>query len=516
VLLFFLVLPSAELLHGKRWLVNGSAVGDWVGQEKRVEQYETSGVSPVWHFSKLPVLGDTVNDLKVAQVLKFNGTNWDTQWNFSVDFATSSPFHPVESIGNVADHRGVLGKAIKFTYNWNAAEAAADWVETLFQVTNPLLQLFTTLLSDITTNVLSEILTLIGKTEAELEAELGLGDNKNLAGRWCGFGFDLPLPKHAQGSFAVGDLIKQSNFDFENKTETVTGSEGWNEGLDSEDLGDIRGVQFRCKVDFEDKSNNKIDGMADIPFYACWRDLSDRQIWTLAKVRFNGQWGKVTVDAGPNAKGYQLFDSRIDELVNILGYTLPQNFFIQERELTGVRFDWNHVTGFKFYYKGSYDENHFYTGAQNFILSTLTEHVTQALANLAFYTGGLIDITDHIIDHASITITDIHFLKDAYVSSEDVENDDSRQKLIVLPGLSDYIYMKSIAKKKKTRLQFHPQFHLVDAWGDVRLRVGTRFKRRGINIPGGEIELVASEITHIEDATGYHMLVKGVNKFEVL
>lgn len=508
-------IPAAELLHGKRWLVNGTALGDWAGQEKRVAQYDTSGTSPVWHFSILPVLGDTVNDLKVAQVLKFNGTNWDTHWNFLVDFATSSPFHPVESVGNVEDHRGVLGKAVKFTYNWNAFESAVDMASLIFQLTNPLLVLFAKAISGITTSVLSEILTLINKTDTELETELGLGSNKNLAGRWCGFGFDLPLPKHAQGSFAVGDLIKQSNFDFENKTETVKGSEGWNEGLDSEDLGDIRGFQFRPLVEFQDKNNNNIEGMADIPFYACWRDLSDRQIWTTAKIRFNGQWGKVTVDAGPNAKGYQLFDSRIDELVQILGYTLPQNFFIQEREQTGVRFDWNHVTGFKFYYKGSYDDNHFYTGAQNFFLATLTEHVTQALANLAFYTGGLIDITDHIIDHASITITDMHFLKDAYVSSEDVEVDDSRQKLIVLPGQSDYVDMKSIAKKKKSRLQFHPQFHLVDCWGDVRLRVGTRFKRRGLNIPGGEIELVVAEVTHIEDATGYHMLVKGVNKFEV-
>ena len=45
--------------------------------------------------------------------------------------------------------------------------------------------------------------------------------------------------------------------------------------------------------------------------------------------------------------------------------------------------------------------------------------------------------------------------------------------------------------------------------------MGQRLKRRGKNIPGGEIELVASQITHIEDATGYHMLVEAVNKFEV-
>ena len=150
------------------------------------------------------------------------------------------------------------------------------------------------------------------------------------------------------------------------------------------------------------------------------------------------------------------------------------------------------------------------------MLDTIVEHITQAFANgVGVVTGGLIDISNHIIDHAKIAVTDFHFLKDAYVSSEDAEVDDSRQILTVLPELFDYVDMKSVAKKIKTRRQFHPQFHTVDCWGDVRLRIGQRFKRRGTNIPGGEIELVASEITHIEDASGYHMVVKGVEKFEV-
>jgi len=49
----------------------------------------------------------------------------------------------------------------------------------------------------------------------------------------------------------------------------------------------------------------------------------------------------------------------------------------------------------------------------------------------------------------------------------------------------------------------------------MRLRVGQRFKRRGANIAVGEIELVASEFTWIEDASGFHMVIKAVNKFEV-
>lgn len=510
------LIPAGELQHGKRWLVNNGIGTVWDGHNNAIAQYDESVTPAVWRFSVAPVANDVVHNLKLARVLKFDGVAWQTQWDLSTDFATSSPFHPVESAGMVADHRGILGKAVEFRFNWNAAESAADWAGLLFRITNPLLSIFGKAVSAITDPLIADILTFLGVTEEQLEADLGLGSNKNLASRWLGFGFDLPLPKHASGSFAVGDLIMPSEMDFENKTKTLKNSEGWNKGLDSEDLGDIRGFQFRVKADFEDVDNDSINGMADIPFYVCWRDLFDRQIFTTVKVRVNGQWGKITVDAGPNAKGYQIFDSRIDELVSILGFTLPYNFFIKERELTGVQFDWNHVTGFKFYYKGSYDDNHFYNGAQDFMLDTITEHVTQAFANgVGVVTGGLIDISDHIIDHAKIAVTDIHFLKDAYVSSEDAEHPDSRQILTVLPEQSDYVDMKSIAKKTKTRRQFHPQFHTVDCWGDVRLRVGQRFKRRGASIPGGEIELVASEITHIEDASGYHMVVKSTNKFEV-
>ena len=64
-------------------------------------------------------------------------------------------------------------------------------------------------------------------------------------------------------------------------------------------------------------------------------------------------------------------------------------------------------------------------------------------------------------------------------------------------------------------LKIHPQFHLVDARGDVRARVGRRIKRRGKNVITGEVELVASKITYIEDGTGFNMLVEAVNKFEV-
>jgi hypothetical protein len=330
------LIPAGELQHGRRWLVNGGVGTDWDGHNNQVAQYDASVTPAVWRFSKSPVLNDTVHLEKTGAILQFDGALWQNHWTLAANYATSSPFHPVESAGIVEDHKGNLGKAVEFRFNWNAAEAAADWVDLLFQATTPLLKIFTTLVRDITTNVLSEILTQIGKTEAELEAELGLGKKENLASRWLGFEMKFPMPKHASGSFAVGDLINQSSIDFENKTMTLTGSEGWNKGLESEDLSDIRGLQFRTLVKFLNKAGLLINGMADIPFYACWRDLFDRQIWTLVKVRVNGQWAKITIDAGPNAKGYQIFDSRIDELVTILGYTLPQNFFIKERELTGL------------------------------------------------------------------------------------------------------------------------------------------------------------------------------------
>ena len=47
-----------------------------------------------------------------------------------------------------------------------------------------------------------------------------------------------------------------------------------------------------------------------------------------------------------------------------------------------------------------------------------------------------------------------------FFSSVDVSTDENN------PEAVDYVDMKSIAKKIKTRRQFHPQFHIVDAWGD--------------------------------------------------
>ena len=90
-------------------------------------------------------------------------------------------------------------------------------------------------------------------------------------------------------------------------------------------------------------------------------------------------------------------------------------------------------------YKGSYDDNFFYKGAQLSYLDAFVENATQVFKNLAVYTGGLIDVEKVVVDKARLRIDDIHFLKDAYVSSSDTAQTDLRAEVITLPRQFDYI-----------------------------------------------------------------------------
>ena len=78
----------------------------------------------------------------------------------------------------------------------SAAESAADWAGLLFRVTNPLLFIFGKPLEQIATDAIDEILAFLEVDAPTLEAELGIGRKENLASRWLGFGFDLPLPSY--------------------------------------------------------------------------------------------------------------------------------------------------------------------------------------------------------------------------------------------------------------------------------------------------------------------------------
>ena len=182
--------------------------------------------------------------------------------------------------------------------------------------------------------------------------------------------------------------------------------------------------------------------------------------------------------------------------------------------LTSVKFDWRRVRQMGMFYRGSYDDNFFYKGAQLSYLDSFVENTTQVVKNLAVYTGGLIPVENVIVDRVFFQIDDIHFLKDAYVSSSETEVDDVKSDLIVLPQQNDYVNIKSILDKKLSRIQFNPEHHIIDCRGNVLLRAGEFFTVDDSTTLTPE-KITPINVEHIDDANGYNCQITAMRKYEI-
>lgn len=458
-----------EIFDGQRYIVGNSPTGDFAGQATKLAQFDTSVSPAVWRFSDSPIFvagsppeQDSVLDLNTGQIYKWDGTDWIVAWSLDSNSGTSSPLHPVKSINNVIGATNVLS-AVEFEFDWDT-----------------------------------------------------FSDVRNQASRWAGFTLWFPFPRQANNpaNIDVGDLYKQPILDFVNLDVNPRGETGWNTGLECEDLGNLRGINIKMRLSIRDDSNDLIDFIYDMPIIFWFLDKFDRIVYTETKIRRNGEWDTIAFPAGPDAK-MELYDNRIDELVKLLGYTLPFNFFLQEKEYTGVRFDWRNVKAMGAFYKDAYDENFFYKNAENDLFENFLQHITQVGLNLI--SGFEADpVANVVIDTAKLALDEFTFIKDAYVSSRDDEQSDSRQKISNVTSQSDYLNMKVIAQGIEVRDAFFPQFQTLDAYGDVRLQLGLTFVAQGTRVPNSPLTMVVGEVTHsVTQNDGYRVQVIGVNKFEV-
>lgn len=528
-------IPTDELADGKRWLINGSGAGDWAGQLNTIAQYDTSVNPPVWRFSNAPqfIAGsppteDLVNVLDEANIVGFNGTFWAVVWNIDNQSDTPSPFHPVESVDKVAN-RNNLNQAVEFTFNWNIFDLSTitgiilEGIKVSLPVGVPL-TLFGVDLSSITDSTTEgQFLALIGKTDQDLIDAFGEGNERNRASRTLMWGIKCPWPKKPittqVKTYDVGELIKKSLIDFENLTETIDkGIKGWNQGDETQNFGNLRGLEWWQKPRLQDKNGDPVNGLADMPFILCFRDKFDTIVYKIINQRSHDRWNKFRIAAGPEAQ-MQIFDSRVDELFNLLGFTFPDNFFLEQRELTGVKFDWRRVKEVFCVYKGSYDDNFFYKAAQGAYYDSFIEHVTQFFKDLAVRFSlsnatGLLDEFTAVVDKGKIAVDDIHFIKDAYISSSDEADPDSRAQLTDLQNQSDYVNMKdTLLPRVLSRKKFHPEFQITDCIGNVRLRAGQSYTLNDSTVTEPTI-LTPIEVIHIDDGNAYHCQLTSVMKYE--
>jgi len=250
-------------------------------------------------------------------------------------------------------------------------------------------------------------------------------------------------------------------------------------------------------------------------------DRNDRIYFQEFTQRVNNAWEQHTIPIGPRAP-QSLYNSRIDELVPFFGHKLPNfDFFLPEREFTGVQFDWRQVKGMGWFYKDSYDPQGLYATSIFSFWQQLTQFAQQGFAQFVSYwfnrlTGKEAEAsTDLVVDHATLGLDELHFDKELYaLSSKTAVTTEPRVILERDETQDDYLDATAKSQAIDARKQFFPQFWFMRARGDVRMKLGERFIVTGPRVPSpGSLELVCAEVKHIIDSDGYFMEVFGIRKF---
>tara|TARA_R110002020_G_scaffold220247_3_gene428174 strand:+ start:1523 stop:4888 length:3366 start_codon:yes stop_codon:yes gene_type:complete len=545
--------PNGSIWHGQRFLVSSSPTSGkpFAGQGNKIAEFDNS--SKTWKFSKSPSTGESITNLEDGKVYKWSGS----AWVISCDVQTMAdrhgqPFHLVKNIYKTTGASGIPSQAIEWRYHWYVPmEAQGDFSF--------------------------------------------LGDTAQLSSRgvWCNFWFPFPKQATAHGGIGHqigGDGMKYNGSNLQSNTggtenwtslnvyntnsDRLGNVAGWNNGLNSEDMGKISALQFRIKVEFSrDYSNmnwgsnsgvggtytssqrecarpfainERITGIANIPMVFWAIDSFDRIWFHRFKLRRNGEYDLITIPFSDlnTTSSDSLYFARWDELTKVFGYTIGGlNFMLKEKEFTGVKFDWRFVRGCGIMWEGSYQENGFYAGGTNTWWDYIEQGFKQAGASVW---NILVEIHDAIVsagtqsdgdsylelnkdkesNHAnflirqtSIALDDFHFVKELYVNSDDTALDRGRTEVETYSDV-DYLNCKQYARSRKARLSFFPQQWHIRALGNVKIRLGHKFKVKGDRVPLNtadvdEQELICHEVKHIIDHSGYHMEINGHRKFDI-
>lgn len=422
-----------------------------------------------------------------AKVLKWDASgigDWENDWTVLIDHAetSGSPWHPVKELTLEEGATGIPDQAIQARYLWKQ-------------------KIGLPIFSDPTGSIIAD------------------------ASRGAWMFITFPNPRDDVGGGIGNEYGENRRFPFVdtfNMTRNHKGQVGWNRGEDSEDLGAISSITFKLKLGLFRTTDDSelILNQANFPMVFWAVDRNDRIYFQEFTQRVNNAWEQHTVPIGPRAP-QNLYNSRITELMDFLGHKLPNfDFFLPEREFTGVQFDWRFVKGMGWFMKDPYDEQGLYATSIFSYWQQFTQFLDQGVAQGASFwfkklTGQDVEpSTDLVIDHSTIALDELHFDKELYALSTKTRVTDNPRIILERDETQDdYNDATAKAEAVDARKEFFPQFWFMRARGDVRLKLGETFEIDGPRVSGGPVELVCSEVKHIIDGDGYFMEIFGIRKF---
>lgn len=457
---------TAEKQNGSRFLLNGSNNATWNSTEfsgsnnnKVVEWYDPLHDTGEWRYSKVPTnkQEEMVTDLSTGKIF-----GWKSIFGSPTVFDWQEVWTPNEPITG--------GSATVFHCASNGNLLSRD-------ATNPVVTKMGFGLVSGATQIPAQAIRLLYHWDTIW------GSRLNFSSRGAWYAMHLPMPRKAMGSTAIGGIYKQSTLDTVNLDLNSKGGQGWNNGVDSEDLGRISALTMKLRLSGYDSTNTEVNGYANMPFKAWAIDVFGRVWFSDFTVRRMGQYDHVRITFGERA-GNQLHHNRIDELFSFLGFRFSQNFFLKQKEFTGIAFDWRFVKSWGLFWNVGYDDNGMYVGSRDNWMDVIKSWASQAWSStVSSLTANNVPVERFVIDHVTLDIDELAFEKQMFANSDETTVTEPRTELMSEPNEIDYNNLKLNAKAKKARKKFVPQQWHIRSHGDVRMRLGKKFKITGKRVP---------------------------------
>lgn len=477
--------PTGRELHdGFRVLVGTVPTGDFVGHADQIAEFVRDpfqGISPHFEFSDDPITNDTIPlNHQTGNALTFNGS-WVTAWTIT-DNGKPAPVHLVRSMQLVKGSSGIPSQALEQRFDWkDSIEGGEDnnrtsrgaWYHDMYP--KPISDSIST----------------------------------NLGGTYGGDGT----------SFPANPRINHINLNQNRK-----GLIGYNRGLDSEDMGRITEHSFKTKLGIFRSADNseKSKGKKNIPMVYWRKDFNSRFFFKDFSIPENNEFFTVDVKLPPFGPT-NLYFNRIDELTEVYGYTLPYDFFIQEKEFSGVKYEFRKNDSWGYFMKGSYNDIGLYTGCYKNYIDRYIEAGTQLIPDILEFIDDIANGNDvgafvtssSDIDHTTLTTDEEYYVKEGYAIFPTDPVDDPRTDWIQMQEETDYLTARAKGNARVIKNDFYPNERHVAIGTNLDIQYGQEVTETGSRVPGGSLTSVVSYKEEIYDNKGTNTRLFLVRKFVI-
>ena len=470
-----------KLYDGYRVRVGTSPINGFVGQANKLAEYSGTGVAGTWQFSNSPIEGDTIINLKDASIDAFQSGVWTPVWTIANNDKPSC-FHLVKDIRLVKGAAGIPGQAVELRFDWKDL--------------------------------------LLG----------GADNNKTSRGASACFFYPNPIEDSSStnlgGTYGGDGIIAPNNafINHQNLNKNSDGLVGWNREK-SEDQGRISSHSFKMNLGFYRSTDDSIlsKGKANIPMVYWRKDANGRFFFKDFTYTENNQWDPKTI-ALPPFGPTNLYFNRLDELAEIFGYTIPFDFFIPEKEFTGVKYEWRRNQSWGVFMKEMYNNTGMYVGNYKSYFDQISEAATQIFPDILEFintlasgqpTGALFNNETTGVDHTKLRIDELHYDKEGYAIFPKTTVDDPRYDIIHLEQETDYLIATAKAESAFIENDFFPNERHVSCIGNVNITYGQLLTETGPRVPGGTSQSVCSINKETIDNRGYSNEVFLVRKFVI-